>query len=56
MLCATLNISPEVRPDHAQYLSSWLKVLTKEKGNDYIWKAANEAQKAVDYLNAEQVA
>jgi len=54
MLCATLNISPEVRPDHSQYLSSWLKVLTKESGNDYIWKAANEAQKAIDYLNAEQ--
>lgn len=52
MLCATLNISPEVRADHSQYLANWLKVLTKENGNDYIWKAANEAQKAVDYLNA----
>jgi len=54
MLCATLNISPEVRPDHSQYIAGWLQALTSEGGSDYIWKAASEAQKAVDYLNAAQ--
>jgi len=56
MLCATLNISPEVRPDHSQYIAHWLKSLTSDGGSDYIWKAASEAQKAVDYLNAAQQA
>ena len=54
MLCATLNISPEVRPDHSQYIAGWLQALTSDSGSDYIWKAASEAQKAVDYLNAAQ--
>ena len=56
ILCSTLNISPEVRADHSQYIASWLKALTSEGGSDYIWKAASEAQKAVDYLNELQVA
>jgi antirestriction protein ArdC len=56
MLCASLDISPEVRPDHSQYIAHWLQALTDDKGADYIWKAASEAQKAVDYLNAAQQA
>jgi antirestriction protein ArdC len=54
ILCATLNISPEVRADHAQYLAGWLKAFKGENGSDYIWKAASQAQKAVDYLNTAQ--
>jgi antirestriction protein ArdC len=54
ILCATLGVSPEVRPDHSMYIASWLKALTSEGGSDYIWKAASEAQKAVDYLNMAQ--
>ena len=56
MLCATLGISPEVRPDHSQYIAHWVQSLTSDGGSDYIWKAASEAQKAVDYLNAAQQA
>lgn len=54
MQCASLGISVTVRADHSQYIAGWLKALTSEDGNDYIWKAASEAQKAVDYLNAAQ--
>ena len=56
ILCSTLGISPEPRPDHSQYIAGWLKALTSDGGSDYIWKAASEAQKAVDYLNAAQQA
>tara|TARA_R110000764_G_scaffold239327_1_gene338492 strand:- start:653 stop:1504 length:852 start_codon:yes stop_codon:yes gene_type:complete len=53
-LSVDLGISVEVRPDHSQYIAGWLQALTSEGGSDYIWKAASEAQKAVDYLNAAQ--
>ena len=56
MLCATLKISPAVRVDHSKYIAHWLQSLTSDSGSDYIWKAASEAQKAVDYLNAAQQA
>ena len=42
------------RDDHAQYLASWLKALDGD--NDYIFKAASEAQKVVDWMDAMQVA
>ena len=53
-LSVDLGISVEVRPDHSQYIAGWLQALTSDSGSDYIWKAASEAQKAVDYLNAAQ--
>ena len=56
ILCSTLGISPEPRPDHSQYIAGWLKALTSDGGSDYIWKAASEAQDAIDYLNAAQEA
>jgi antirestriction protein ArdC len=49
-LAGALNISTEVREDHAQYLASWLKVLKEDKRA--IFKAAALAQKAVDFLDA----
>lgn len=49
-LSGALNISTEVRDDHAQYLASWLKVLKEDK--TAIFKAAAAAQKAVDFLDA----
>ena len=55
-LSVDLGISVEVRPDHSKYIAGWLQALTSEDGSDYIWKAASEAQKAVDYLNAAQQA
>ena len=53
-LCADLGIAPELepRPDHASYLSSWLKILSNEKR--FIFSAAAHAQKAVAFLHALQ--
>ena len=53
-LCNHLDVSSTPRDDHAQYLASWLKALDGD--NDYIFKAASEAQKVVDWMDAMQVA
>ena len=51
-LCADLELTPEVREDHASYLASWLEVLK----NDHraIFQAASHAQRAVDFLHGLQ--
>jgi antirestriction protein ArdC len=49
-LCAALGIANEPRPDHAVYLSSWLKVL--EGDARAIFLAASKAQEAAEYLTA----
>lgn len=47
-LCAELEITNTPRPDHAQYIASWLTVL---KGDPKaIFTAASLATRAVDYL------
>ena len=54
-LCSALKLSNEPRPDHASYLTSWLKVLRQDKRA--IFTAASQAQKAVDWMqlrNEEQ--
>jgi antirestriction protein ArdC len=51
-LCADLGITPEVRPDHAAYIASWLKVLKDDKR--FIFTAAAHAQRAADYLHSLQ--
>lgn len=48
-LCADLEITLEVREDHAAYIESWLQVLKDDKRA--IFQAAAHAQKAVDYLH-----
>jgi antirestriction protein ArdC len=53
-LCADLGISTEPRADHAQYLSSWLRVLKDDK--KAIIRAASQASKAAAYLHGLQVA
>lgn len=53
-LCNQLDVSGAPRDDHAQYLASWLTALDGD--NDYIFKAASEAQKVVDWMDAKQVA
>ena len=53
-LSADLDIAPDVRPDHAAYIASWLKVLKDEKR--FIFSAAAHAQRAADYLHGLQVA
>jgi antirestriction protein ArdC len=30
-LCADLNLTPEVREDHAAYIASWLEVVKNDK-------------------------
>jgi antirestriction protein ArdC len=51
-LCADLEITPEIREDHASYIAIWLQVLK----NDHraVFQAASHAQRAVDYLHRLQ--
>jgi antirestriction protein ArdC len=51
-LCSDLEISPEVREDHAAYLESWLKVLQEDKRA--IFTAAAQAQRSTDFLHGLQ--
>ncbi|HWY87122.1 MAG TPA: zincin-like metallopeptidase domain-containing protein [Gemmataceae bacterium] len=51
-LCADLGITPEVMPEHASYLSAWLKVLKADKRA--IFTAASHASKAAEYLHQFQ--
>lgn len=48
-LCSQFGINQAGRDDHAIYIKSWLTALRNDK--KYIFKAASNAQKAVDYLN-----
>jgi antirestriction protein ArdC len=43
-----LGLSNEPRPDHAQYIGSWLKVLKSDKRA--IFTAASKAQQATDFM------
>jgi len=51
-LCADLDLTPEVREDHAGYIGCWLQVLQNDKRA--IFSAAAHAQRAVDYLQGRQ--
>lgn len=51
-LCTDVGISAELRPDHAQYIDHWLKVLKADK--KAIFTAASQAAKAADFLNKLQ--
>ena len=51
-LCADLEITPEVQPDHANYIGSWLKVLKEDQR--CVFTAAAHAAKAVDYMQGLQ--
>lgn len=51
-LCADLELTPEVRDDHASYIASWLEVLKNDKRA--IVQAASYAQRAVDFLTGLQ--
>jgi len=52
-LCNHLRVSSSPRADHAQYLNSWLTALGSD--SDYIFKAASEAQKVMDYMDEQQL-
>lgn len=47
-LCTDIGICAELRPDHAQYIDHWLKVLKADK--KAIFTAASQAAKAADFL------
>lgn len=47
-LCAELGITQEVRPDHAQYLANWLKMLKND--SRAIFAAAARASEAASFL------
>lgn len=51
-LSADLGITPEVRPDHAAYIATWLEVLMGDKR--FIFTAAAHARRAADYLHGLQ--
>ena len=51
-LCADLGITPEVMPDHAAYIASWLQALKNDKR--LIFSAAAHAQRAADHLHSLQ--
>jgi antirestriction protein ArdC len=51
-LGADLGLAPEVREDHASYISSWIEVLKNDRRA--IFTAAAHAQRAVDFLHAQQ--
>jgi antirestriction protein ArdC len=47
-LCADLDLTPEIREDHAAYIASWLEVLKNDKRA--IFSAAAQARKAADFF------
>lgn len=51
-LCADLELALEPREDHSAYIEAWLKVLNNDKRA--IFAAAAHAQRAADYLHAQQ--
>jgi antirestriction protein ArdC len=48
--CAAHGIEATPRPDHAEYIAHWLKVLRKD--SRAIVSAAKQAQLAFEYLDA----
>ena len=48
-LSADLELTPELRDDHAAYIASWIKVLKNDKRA--IFTPASHAQRAVDFLH-----
>ena len=51
-LSADLELTPELRDDHASYLDHWLKALKSD--NRAIFTAASHAQRAADFLHGLQ--
>ena len=51
-LSADLDLTPEVREDHAAYIGNWLTVLKSDKRA--IFTAASHAQRAADFLHGLQ--
>lgn len=52
MLANKMGISDSPRPDHAQYIKSWLKALKGDK--KFIFQAVSGASKAIKWMDAQQ--
>jgi antirestriction protein ArdC len=52
-LSSDLDLTPELRPDHASYMDGWLRTLKSDKRA--IFTAASHAQRAADFLHGLQV-
>lgn len=52
-LSADLELTPEIREDHAAYIASWIKMLKDDRRA--IFTAASHAQRASDFLHGLQV-
>lgn len=52
MCCASTGVTSSPREDHARYIQNWLKALKSDKR--FIFSAASQAQKAVDFLFSQQ--
>lgn len=50
-MCADLDVVAETRPDHADYIGDWIKVLNNDKRA--IFTASSKAQEACDWLHAK---
>lgn len=54
MCCASTGVTSTPREDHARYIENWLYALKSDKR--FIFSAASQAQKAVDFLFSQQQA
>lgn len=54
MCCASTGVTSSPREDHARYIQNWLHALKSDKR--FIFSAASQAQKAVDFLFSSQQA
>jgi antirestriction protein ArdC len=48
-LCNQHGIAADPRPDHAKYLTSWIKALNDDR--TFLWTAASKAGQAVKWMN-----
>jgi hypothetical protein len=51
-LSSDLDLTPELRSDHASYIASWIKILKDDKRA--IFTAASHAPRAADFLHGLQ--
>ena len=51
-MCCTLDVTNEPRPEHAQYVDHWLRILKGD--NRAIFTASAAASRAIDYLYSLQ--
>ncbi|WP_342028817.1 ArdC family protein [Aliiruegeria lutimaris] len=51
-LCADLELTPQIRDDHAPYIDGWLRAMKSDKRA--IFTAAAHAQRAADFMHSLQ--